>query len=141
MIELFLADLKGYTQDEIREPVANEYAGEGSGFDYGYPSNKEQRTLLEELRQHTFILVYESVGDYGCDSSSYFLMLNHKDGKYYEFSGSHCSCYGFEGQYDPVEAPLGYLLSDRFSIPCGGYDDECSENQNVAKTFIHKYFK
>lgn len=33
-----------------------------------------------------------------------FVLLR-KDGQYYEVNGSHCSCYGLEGQWDPEEVP------------------------------------
>lgn len=37
--------------------------------------------------------------DYSGDSSVFY----RHDGKYYEAGGSHCSCYGLEGQWDPTE--------------------------------------
>ncbi len=36
-------------------------------------------------------------------------VLFRKDGKYYEVNGSHCSCYGLEGQWEPEEANLKEL--------------------------------
>lgn len=32
-----------------------------------------------------------------------------KRGKLYEVEGSHCSCYGLEGQWEPAEIPLELL--------------------------------
>lgn len=37
-------------------------------------------------------------------------VLFRKDGKFYEVNGSHCSCYGLEGQWEPEEADLHELL-------------------------------
>ena len=34
-----------------------------------------------------------------------------KDGKLYEVNGSHCSCYGLEGQWTPEETTLAALLA------------------------------
>lgn len=33
-------------------------------------------------------------------------VLIEQDGKLFDIEGSHCSCYGFEGQWDPVETSL-----------------------------------
>lgn len=33
-----------------------------------------------------------------------------KDGKLYEVNGSHCSCYGLEGQWEPEETSVTALL-------------------------------
>lgn len=35
------------------------------------------------------------------DYSGYAYVLYRKDGQFFETSGSHCSCYGLEGQWDP----------------------------------------
>lgn len=36
-------------------------------------------------------------------------VLYRKDGKLYEVSGSHCSCYGLEGQWGPEETYIAAL--------------------------------
>lgn len=35
----------------------------------------------------------------GCDGSAFVLFR--RDGQLYEVNGSHCSCYGLEGQWEP----------------------------------------
>lgn len=35
--------------------------------------------------------------------SGYATVIFTKDGKLYEVNGSHCSCYGLEGQWEPEE--------------------------------------
>lgn len=37
-------------------------------------------------------------------------VLFKRDGKLYEVSGGHCSCYGLEGQWDPEETSPEALL-------------------------------
>lgn len=37
-----------------------------------------------------------------------------KSGKIYEVHGYHCSCYGFEGQWDPEETTIEALLQTKF---------------------------
>ena len=132
--KLYLEDLAGLSEQEVKEHISEQYAGNVSGFDYGYPSDEEKLELLNELNNYEILIAYESVGSWGCDSASYFLMKK-KDGTYWEFDGSHCSCYGFEGQYEPQEATKEYLNSDRFSFCCGGYDDNSSENQRKIKEY------
>lgn len=36
--------------------------------------------------------------------SGYSFVLYEKDGKLWEVNGSHCSCHGLEGQWDPERA-------------------------------------
>ena len=36
-------------------------------------------------------------------------VLFHRDGKLYEVHGSHCSCYGLEGQWSPEETSWAAL--------------------------------
>lgn len=44
---------------------------------------------------------------YGEDNySGNAFVLFEKDGKLYEVNGSHCSCYGLEGQFEPEETTL-----------------------------------
>lgn len=37
------------------------------------------------------------------DYEGYAFVLFMRDGKLYEVHGSHCSCYGLEGQWEPEE--------------------------------------
>lgn len=37
------------------------------------------------------------------------LVVFRKDGKLYEVNGSHCSCYGLEGQWEPEETSVEAL--------------------------------
>lgn len=43
-----------------------------------------------------------------------WMLLRDAFGVLYEVSGSHCSCYGFEGQFEPQVTTKAYLLSDKF---------------------------
>ena len=136
MKRLILEDLSGFTEKEVKVHISEQYAGDKSGFDYGCPENKDKSELLKELKRFNIVIAYESVGSWGCDSSSYFLMQRKNDGVYFEFSGGHCSCYGFEGQYDPQEATIEYLKSDKFYFYCGGYDDNETDNQKAVEEFL-----
>jgi hypothetical protein len=45
-------------------------------------------------------------GDY--DGSAFVLFS--RDGELYEVNGSHCSCYGLEGQWDPEKTSFEELM-------------------------------
>lgn len=91
MKHLYLADMKELNEDEIKAHIADEYAGSKSGFGYGEPGDAEKQALAEILKSYDIVVAYESVGSWGCDSSSWFLLRNKATGEYFEFSGSHCS--------------------------------------------------
>ena len=136
MKQLFLEDLKELDEAGIKKHLIEEYAGDKSGFDYGEPDDSDKIKVTKYLEDYSVIIAYESVGSWGCDSSSYFLLRHKETGEYQEFSGGHCSCYGFEGQFEPQEATIEYLKSDKFHFYCGGYDDNETENQKAVKEFI-----
>lgn len=52
-----------------------------------------------EIKEYKVIIAYYSYEDY---SGTAFVLLK-KGHKYYEVHGSHCSCYGLEGQWEPEE--------------------------------------
>jgi hypothetical protein len=139
MKKLYLADLKGETESAVKKHIASEYAGEqGQGYDYGSQSDTQKEQLHKTLKGFDVVIAYESVGSWGCDSTSWFLLRNKKTGRYIENHGSHCSCYGFEGQWNPEKTTKKYLKSSKFYFHCGGYDNEETENQKAVKEFLKK---
>lgn len=117
MNSLFLADLAKNDEEQILRHFVNEYKAE------------------EDVHRYHVLIAYESVGAWGCDSSSWFL-LQTKDGNLYEVQGSHCSCYGFEGQFKPELTAIDYLKSERFGISTGGYDDNAEEHKAAVTKWI-----
>lgn len=135
---LYIADLNGKTEFEVKAHLSEEYAGNESGFNYGNPSAHDKAELLEKLNGYDVLIAYEHVGSYGCDSSSWFLLRDKNNSNLYELNGSHCSCYGFEGQFDLVEAPIEYLKSDKFYFSTGGYDhDDKVHRAQVAAYLVN----
>lgn len=48
--------------------------------------------------------------DYACKSyDGWCIVLFRKNRKLYEVIGSHCSCYGLEGQWEPQETTVAAL--------------------------------
>ena len=119
MKELFLEDLSGFSQEEVKAHIVSSY-----------------EATPAELEGKRIVIAYESVGSWRCDSSSWFLVEDTETGKLYETHGSHCSCYGFEGQWDLEETSLGYLTSDKFYFHTGGYDGSASANEHAVKEFL-----
>ena len=125
---LALEDLKGMTEFQVKQHLELEYSGEGVTV-------AEVSKALEDME---VLIAYESVGSWGCDSSSFFLFKD-KAGKLYEVHGSHCSCYGFEGQFR-LEESLVEALKDRvnkgYVFGTGGYDDNSASNVDEVKKYI-----
>lgn len=124
MNQLFLEDLAGMTNEEVIQHIVRDYE-----------ANKK---LVNKFK---VLIAYESVGSWGCDSSSWFLLKEKSTGKLFETHGSHCSCYGFEGQFEPEETNLEYLKSEKFYFSCGAYDDNADETRQKVKEFISKMCK
>ena len=123
MKTLFLADLSGGTQKTVKDHIAEEY-----------------ETDRAALNQYDVLIAYESVSSWGCDSASYFLIREKTTGTLFDVRGAHCSCYGFEDQWEPEMVELA-ALKDRARkgktrmFP-GGYDEDAEKNQNTIKEFI-----
>lgn len=122
LLPLRLGDLRDLTDAELLDHIATEYI--------------EGDIAPEQLG--TILVAYESVGDYGCDSSSYFLI--ERDGELYEIHGGHCSCNGFEGQWEPQRVTPGYLVSPQWSMSIGGYDDHGQEHRDVVWAWLQRKF-
>ena len=118
---LALEDLAGQDEASVREHIVCEF-----------------EIREKKLRGFEILVAYESVGDYGCDSSNWFLLR--KGGVLYENHGGHCSCNGFAGQWAPEETNVEYLLSDKFYFRAGGYDDNEGANEDAVGRKIRRLF-
>ena len=61
--------------------------------------------LGEELKGCKILLAWYGLGDY---EGSAFVLFE-KDNELYEVNGSHCSCFGLEGQWDPEKTSVAEL--------------------------------
>jgi len=119
MKQLFLADLDGMTEIGIKQHLVSEY-----------------ETDMSLVECFDILVAYESVGSWGCDSSSYFLLRRKDNNELFEVRGSHCSCHGFEGQFELEETTIDYLQSDKFYMGVGGYDDFAEDNTRKVKEYM-----
>lgn len=121
---LILEDLKGMSQEQILKHLTDEY-GNGNG---------------SELENKEVLIAYESVGSWGCDSSSFFLLRDKTTGELYEVHGSHCSCFGFEGQLELERSSvdsLKYRNREADVFYPGGYDNDEVNNRKAIREFIN----
>lgn len=123
---LLLEDLKGMTEAEVKAHLVSSYEADSK--------------LVDDL---DIVIGYESVGSWGCDSSSFFL-LKDKAGNLFEVHGSHCSCFGFEGQFQlhetSVEALKFRVKEGKYNsvFYIGGYDSDGDGNVKAVNDYIDK---
>jgi hypothetical protein len=87
---------------------------------------KDASSIIEEykapvgaLDNANILLAWYGYGSY-CGES---IVLFERDGKLYENNGSHCSCYGLEGQWEPEETSWDALAMRKFYTQnCDGED-------------------
>lgn len=142
---LALEDLKDYTPKKVIEHLIANYSGKESGmYASTDPNDEDRKDATKRLKGMKVLIAYESVGDYGCDSSSFYLLKKGKN--LFEVHGSHCSCYGFEGQLT-LEPTTVKALKARvekgglFSIggyDSGGWNDDKNPNYKAAINYIKK---
>lgn len=111
-----LEDLSGYDNEQLLAHVRSEYDAP-----------------IQDTEGVKFRIAYESTGSWGCDSSSFFVF--EKDGQLFENNASHCSCYGFENQWEPEPTTQEALLR-RGYFSLGGYDNSPEENKAAIKKAI-----
>ena len=121
MKPVYLEDLKGRSKKELLAHIASEYSA----------------TTIE-LQRVDVLLAYESVGSSGCDSSAYFILRDKTTKQLFTVHASHCSCYGFEGQWRPEPVTAAQLKQEKSPMYCGGYDDHEDENKQAVADFIKR---
>lgn len=102
--------------------VLTDFAGER------YEWDKEKELKFKEEHKDTNILFASySYANYDGDA----WVLFEKDGILYEVNGSHCSCYGLEGQWEPEEVSLKELEHRLLNGTWG--EDDWSDNNFKAE--------
>ena len=129
-----LADLSSFSESEIIQHLVNNYSRTADSSDDEYYNHKEESS--KKLDGMSVILAYESVADSGEYAESFFLLKRNYDGALFEVHGSHCSCYGFEGQLDleeTIPAALRYRAINGHLL--GGFD-EFEKDEKIIKDYI-----
>lgn len=112
------------TQDAVylndfsdREDVLRNFAGERWGWD-----EEAEQKFIEQHEDINILFASYGYANYSGDA----WVLFEKDGELYEVNGSHCSCYGLEGQWNPEEAMLEELENRLVNGTFG--EDDWSDN-------------
>jgi hypothetical protein len=111
---LFLSELVGLTEEGVKQTVACEF-----------------EVSRDAVSCYEFYVATIEQQDY--EGHAYFLMKHQETGDFYEVEGGHCSCFGFEGQWEPKIAPKAYLGSEQYSP---GY----SYHKDEIKQFVKQLF-
>ena len=64
------------------------------------------------LEKYEILAISGELGGY--EEWAWFLLRDKETGDLLEGAGSHCSCYGYEDQFEPKPTTRKYLLSDKF---------------------------
>lgn len=73
--------------------------------EYWEKNKKQMAEAIEYYSKYNILFA-----SYGTDNySGEAFVLFEQDGKLYEVNGSHCSCYGLEGQFEPQETAIEAL--------------------------------
>jgi len=94
---------------DIYEDGFSEWLDVASEFHSGYAHNDDERAkALKAIPEPEEVIFagYE-YEDYSGNAEVFY----RNGDKYYWVSGGHCSCYGLEGQWDPIEYDLTTLIS------------------------------
>ena len=144
-----LEDLKDYSEQDVLKHLVENYAGTESGFDYGNITDEDKNIAQKALENMEVLIAYESVGNYGCDSNSFFLLKDKITNNLFVIHGSHNSCFGFEGQlfkdiinYKLEEIDiitLKYIINNSYDnsvFHTGGYDNNSAKNNRIVSEYI-----
>ena len=140
---LAIEDLLGKTEAEVKGHIVRGYSE--------YDTAEDMQFVSEKLEKLDVLVAYESVGWWGCDSTSFFVFKDKETSALYEMHGSHCSCYGFEGQFRLEETTIEALKSrvrearsrnqhdeDEHAIfSIGGYDGDATNNARIINNYIN----
>ena len=129
-----LADLSSFSESEIIEHLVNNYSRTADSSDDEYYNHKEESS--KKLDGMSVILAYESVAGSGEYAESFFLLKRNSDGALFEVHGSHCSCYGFEGQLDLEETNSVALKYRAINGHLLGGFDEFEKDEKIIKDYI-----
>ncbi len=95
----------------------------------------------KEIKRFDILVAFQWEGDYGCDSESFLLLKDRETGDLYENYGSHCSCDGFEGQFEPEKTSLEYLTSEKFNPVCSMHKEEEEEIKEFTAKLAQQTLK
>lgn len=100
-----LMSLPRLTKEEANE-MYKEWQVNGLTY-YGKPAVDEESILKALNKRYTILYYNYTYENYSGDA--YVLGLDKQDSTFFEVIGSHCSCYGLEGQWSPEPCTVAEL--------------------------------
>lgn len=95
MEKLLMHDFEGLTDEQVVEKIVFEFQVERS-----------------EVEKYDILIGF--INDFAYESDAYFLLRDRETGSLFEVRGGHCSCNGYEDQWDPKITSKEYLLSPQY---------------------------
>lgn len=74
---------------------------------FGSFGNKSDVCKQFEISDFDGTVIFAVYDMYGYEGEAEVIFVN--DGNFYMVHGSHCSCYGLEDQWEPIEMPINGL--------------------------------
>lgn len=100
---------------------------------YGnFESKKDVESCFNVCLDDNIVILLASYDTEGYEGSAYVLFYNKSDSKLYEVFGSHCSCYGLEGQWEPEETSVE-VIREKLNRNCYGYTGVDKELKNIIE--------
>jgi len=117
------------------EDVASNYAGEHYG-DSGKDA-KDYQTILDELNTGAVHIAWYGYGSY---EGSSFVLYTNADGQLKEVNGSHCSCFGLEGQWRPEDTTWEAIarLVEKGTKFCSEYGENNDADAEILRLVEEK---
>ncbi len=122
------------------DDVFSEYRADGlSRYQWEFPQEEVDGKLLELNKRYKILFADYTYESYSGDS--YVLGYDKESKLFFEVTGSHCSCYGLEGQWDIVEYESWEILSEVIlktfgaKVECSWYSRD-ARSSNELKTFL-----
>lgn len=101
--------LKVFWGFKNKTDIARQFSGVS---EYDYSDGVSVDRIMKDLRGAIVLLAHYAYEDY----SGHAYVLYEKGGKYYLNEGSHCSCFGLEGQWEPVEVLPEQLIKMNITV-------------------------
>ncbi len=105
---------------ELKKQFSNEYAdipykfiNDAEGYN-PITLKKWINSVNEEDLPEELIPIYGVINTGSYDADAKILLVNPITKEFYSIHGSHCSCYGFEGQFTPELCPIQYLATNTY---------------------------
>lgn len=96
MNRLYLNDLKDMLENDVKNYLVEAYKADEN-----------------EVDKYDILIGCEQ--EWAYEGYSWYLLRNKISNELFEVNGAHCSCYGYEGQFEPQLITVEYLKSTHFN--------------------------